>query len=67
MCHAARMSDPLRPGPAAALDAWAERVRRNREQAERRRLALPEGGDFYAPIANWFRADPRREGIALGH
>ena len=58
------MSDPLRPDPAAALDAWAERVRRNREQAERRRLALPEGGDFYAPIANWFRADPRREGDA---
>lgn len=64
MCHAAPVSDPLRPDPAAALDAWADRVRRNREQAERRRLALPERGDFYAPIAGWFRADPRREGDA---
>jgi SAM-dependent methyltransferase len=64
MCHAGRVSDPLRPDPAAATAAWAERVRRNREQVERRRLVLPEGGDFYAPIASWFRADPRREGDA---
>ncbi len=58
------MSDPLRPDPLDALDVWADRVRRNREQAERRRLVLPERGDFYAPIAAWFRADPRREGDA---
>ncbi len=64
MCHAAPMSDPLRPDPTAALAAWADRVRRNREQVERRRLVLPERGDFYAPIASWFRADPRREGDA---
>ncbi len=62
MCHAVPVSDPLRPEAASALDAWAERVRRNREQVERRRQALPEGGDFYAPIASWFRVDPRREG-----
>ena len=58
------MSDPLRPAAADALSAWADRVRRNREQAERRRLVLPERGDFYAPIAAWFRADPHREGDA---
>ena len=58
------MTDPLRPDPTDALAAWAGRVRRNREQVERRRLVLPERGDFYSPIAAWFRADPRREGDA---
>ncbi len=58
------MSDALRPDPADALAAWAARVRRNREQVERRRLALPERDDYYAPIASWFRADPRRTGDA---
>lgn len=48
-----------------ALADWAARVRRNREQAERVRRAEPEGGDFYAPVASWFRADPRREGDAV--
>ena len=56
------MSDPLRPDPANAIEAWAARVRANREQVERRRLVLPERGDFYSPIAAWFRADPRRTG-----
>ena len=64
MCHAPRVTDPLRPDPAAAVAAWSDRVRRNREQVERRRVALPARGDFYAPIASWFRADPRREGDA---
>lgn len=50
---------------AEALADWAARVRRNREQAERHRRAAPDGGDFYAPIASWFRADPRREGDAV--
>ena len=50
---------------AEALADWAMRVRRNREQAERHRRAAPDGGDFYAPIASWFRADPRREGDAV--
>ena len=58
------MSDPLRPDPANAIEAWAARVRANREQVERHRLVLPARGDFYAPIAAWFRADPRREGDA---
>ncbi len=42
-----------------ALVDWAERVRANREQAERVREET-EGSDFYAPVAQVFRADPRR-------
>lgn len=64
MCHAPPVTDPLRPDALDAAAAWSGRVRRNREQVERRRVVLPEGGDFYAPIASWFRADPRREGDA---
>ncbi|MCY3602358.1 MAG: hypothetical protein OXH12_04685 [Chloroflexi bacterium] len=56
------MSDPLRPDPTAALAAWADRVRLNREQVERRRKAMPPRDDYYAPIAAMFRADPHREG-----
>jgi len=41
--------------------AWAERVRANREQAERLREGGPEG-DFYAPVSSLFVADPRRTG-----
>lgn len=51
--------DPLRPDKDAALAAWAMRVRANREQAERLR-ETPPTGDFYAPVASRFRADPRR-------
>ena len=53
------MPDPLRPVQSDALAAWRDRVRANREQAER----LREGGsarDFYAAVASDFRADPRR-------
>ncbi len=53
------MIDALNPGAAAALDAWAARVKANRDQAERVR----EGGpprDFYAPLVSMFKADPRR-------
>jgi hypothetical protein len=39
-------------------DAWAARVRDNREQAERMR-EVPVG-DFYAPVSALFVADPRR-------
>ena len=39
-------------------DAWAQRVRENREQAERfRETPAP---DFYAPVSSLFVADPRR-------
>jgi CTP:molybdopterin cytidylyltransferase MocA/SAM-dependent methyltransferase len=51
-------------GKAAALvDAWAARVRANREQAERVR-ELPESGDFYAPVTSMFVDDPWRSGDA---
>jgi SAM-dependent methyltransferase len=43
------------------LDDWARRVRENREQVDRVREA-PDGPDFYGPIAQAFRADPRRTG-----
>ncbi len=53
------MTDTLRPTAARALQAWALRVRANREQAERVREGVPSR-DFYAPVAQRFRADPRR-------
>jgi SAM-dependent methyltransferase len=53
----------MSPGTRTASDleeAWAERVRANRVQAERFREAA--AGDFYAPVSNLFVADPRRAG-----
>ncbi|MEA2621786.1 MAG: hypothetical protein QOH61_696 [Chloroflexota bacterium] len=51
--------DALRPDSAAALAAWASRVRAEREQVDRcREVADPS--DFYAPVADRFRHDPRR-------
>jgi CTP:molybdopterin cytidylyltransferase MocA len=41
--------------------AWADRVRRNREQVERFR-ELPDGRDFYGPVSALFRDDPDRVG-----
>jgi SAM-dependent methyltransferase len=51
---------PDAPAPAASdLEAaWSERVRANREQAERLRESIPP--DFYAPVTSLFVADPRR-------
>ncbi len=46
-------------GADAIIDAWAARVRANREQSERVREA-PEPGDFYAPVRGLFVADPHR-------
>ena len=46
--------------PATLEAAWADRVRANREQAERFRET--QGGDFYAPVSALFVADPRRTG-----
>lgn len=52
---------PDAPAPAASLeDLWSERVRANREQAER--LRETTSGDFYAPVSSLFVADPRRTG-----
>ena len=39
--------------------AWADRVRRNREQVDRFREA-PDGVDFYASVSSIFRDDPDR-------
>ena len=51
--------NPDAPAPAADLEAaWAERVRANREQAERVRECTTS--DFYAPVSSLFVADPRR-------
>jgi CTP:molybdopterin cytidylyltransferase MocA/ubiquinone/menaquinone biosynthesis C-methylase UbiE len=44
--------------------AWADRVRRNREQVERLREA-PDGKDFYASVSSIFRDDPDRTGDAV--
>jgi SAM-dependent methyltransferase len=51
--------DALRPTAEAAMRAWAERVQADREQVERCR-EIEDPSDFYAPVADRFRADPRR-------
>lgn len=53
------MTTDARPRHAARLEAaWADRVRDNRDQAERLRESTT--GDHYAPISSLFVADPRR-------
>jgi hypothetical protein len=51
--------DALRPSPEEALEAWAVRVRADRQQVERCR-EVEDPADFYAPVADRFRMDPRR-------
>lgn len=51
---------PLVPSAEQALEAWAARVRANREQVDRFR-EVPDGPDFYASVASMFRDDPRRQ------
>jgi SAM-dependent methyltransferase len=51
--------DSLRPTPADAAEAWAERVRAGREQLERLR-EVDETTDFYRSMARRFGLDPRR-------
>ena len=46
--------------PSKLEEAWADRVRANRVQAERLRETQP--ADFYAPVTSLFVADPRRTG-----
>jgi SAM-dependent methyltransferase len=53
------MSDALRPTAVDARQAWRDRVRANRAQAERLREGDPPR-DFYAAVAPDFRANPRR-------
>jgi CTP:molybdopterin cytidylyltransferase MocA/ubiquinone/menaquinone biosynthesis C-methylase UbiE len=45
----------------AAELAWADRVRRNRDQVDRFREE-PDGQDFYASVSSIFRDDPDRQG-----
>jgi hypothetical protein len=52
-------ADALRPAEDEVLEAWAARVRADREQVERCRQ-LDDPADFYAPVADRFRMDPRR-------
>ncbi len=51
--------DALRPSAADALAAWSTRVAADREQVERARESA-DPADFYAPVADRFRLDPRR-------
>jgi SAM-dependent methyltransferase len=52
-------NDALAPPVEALFGAWAERVAADKAQVERcREVADP--ADFYAPVVNRFRADPRR-------
>jgi SAM-dependent methyltransferase len=53
--------DSLRPTATQALDAWAARVRADREQVNRCR-EIEDPSDFYGPVAERFRYDPRRDG-----
>lgn len=55
--------DEILPSAEGAARAWAGMVRANREQVELFREVDPaQDRDFYAPVAQLFRADPRREG-----
>lgn len=51
----------LRPSYEEAIADWRNRVRADSEQVNRLR-EVPDGPDFYGPIASSFIADPRREG-----
>jgi SAM-dependent methyltransferase len=52
--------DALRPTASQALDAWAARVRADRDQVNRCR-EIDDPADFYGPVADRFRHDPRRD------
>lgn len=53
------MADALSPDVADLLDAWRARVRDDKAQVDRcREVADP--ADFYGPVADRFRMDPRR-------
>lgn len=58
------MNDTIIPMREAAARRWAEQVRGNREQVERVR-EVPDGADFYGPIAHAFRSDPHRTDDAV--
>jgi SAM-dependent methyltransferase len=59
MNSTAAPGDALSPDPTDLLDAWRARVAADKEQVERcREVADPT--DFYGPVADRFRMDPRR-------
>ena len=53
------MTDALSPDPTDLLDAWRERVQADLEQVDRCR-EVSDPADFYAPVKDRFRMDPRR-------
>jgi SAM-dependent methyltransferase len=53
------VTDELSPSLTSLLDAWRERVTADKEQVERAREE-PDPTDFYAPVVNRFRMDPKR-------
>lgn len=55
------MTSVLRPDLDMALAEWRERVEADGRQVERLR-ELPDGPDFYGPIASNFKANPYRTG-----
>ena len=57
--YAAPVSDSLLPPIDAVRAAWAARVHDDREQVERAR-EVEDPADFYAPVAERFKLDPRR-------
>jgi len=59
MATAPSHTDPLRPAWDDAVAEWRRRVRADREQVERAG-EVGTASDFYAAVANVFRADPRR-------
>ena len=53
------VNDLLSPSPDLLLAAWRDRVVADKEQVERSREE-PDPADFYAPVRDRFRMDPRR-------
>src|SRR3990172_3366958 len=65
------LGEMLIPSVADLVDAWRERVRADKEQVEGAR-EVEDPADFYAPVKDRFRMDPRRTDDAtldalLGH
>jgi SAM-dependent methyltransferase len=53
------MADALSPTVSDLLDAWQARVAADKEQVDRLR-EVDDPADFYAPVKDRFRLDPRR-------
>src|SRR5438045_2504956 len=55
----ARVTDVLSPSADSLINAWRDGVVADKEQVERSREE-PDPTDFYAPVTDRFRMDPRR-------